>query len=267
MNKEQAIDWFWDRFNSCYPVSHSDYPKSIFMYYDEQFARKVKLSKISNLVITLPTKIRGVCLFEPNWENKSFYYNYDEVYQFLKDNYSSNYIEIKEFIQDRLNEADNTFILTSGSRMFTDSGLLNEADKMNVLTSSDPRHKFFPLLNEADKMSVLTRSYHIGLNEADKMSVLTPNIKKRSVALALNEADKMNVLTPHRIDFLFQCRLNEADKMSVLTPINKVLTGSEMMNKVEKLSVLTPQTFGKTLMQISFKFTNFLRFSKKLVCF
>ena len=36
------IEWFWDKFNSCYLVKHDDYPQCIFMFYDPQYIRKLK---------------------------------------------------------------------------------------------------------------------------------------------------------------------------------------------------------------------------------
>jgi hypothetical protein len=44
MVKEELSKWFWDKFNSCYPVVHEDYPKIIFMFYDENFLRQKKLA-------------------------------------------------------------------------------------------------------------------------------------------------------------------------------------------------------------------------------
>jgi hypothetical protein len=31
MTKEKISKWFWNKFNSCYTVVHSDYPKNIKM--------------------------------------------------------------------------------------------------------------------------------------------------------------------------------------------------------------------------------------------
>ena len=41
INKKDLIEWFWDKFNSCYLVKHDDYPESVFMYYDPQYIRKL----------------------------------------------------------------------------------------------------------------------------------------------------------------------------------------------------------------------------------
>ena len=177
MEKEQLINWFWTKFNSCYPVRHSDYPESIFMYYDEQFVRKIKLSKISNLGIVLPTKIKGVCLFELDWKNRCFFYNNLEIYCFLKNNFECNHQGINAFVKDRLNEADKLSVLTPVPFIWPVFFTLNEADKLSVLTPTPSTTMILPVLNEADKLSVLTPSHAFELarrllNEEDKMSII-----------------------------------------------------------------------------------------------
>jgi len=111
ITKEEIINWFCNLYNSCYPVTHKDYPQSIFMFYDTQFIRKIKLCKISGLPITLPSKVTGICLFEQDWKNNRFYYKYDEVYYFLYKNYSTTHNNISTFIKDRLNEYDKLNVL------------------------------------------------------------------------------------------------------------------------------------------------------------
>ena len=74
INKKDLIEWFLNKFNSCYLVKHEDDPESIFMYYDPQYIRKCKLANISGENIN-KTNITGFCLFEQDWKNKIFYYN------------------------------------------------------------------------------------------------------------------------------------------------------------------------------------------------
>ena len=64
MNKEEITKWFWNKFYSCYPAKHQDYPHKIFMFYDEGFIRQKKLSRIVGEPIEYPSKINGICLFE-----------------------------------------------------------------------------------------------------------------------------------------------------------------------------------------------------------
>ncbi len=101
MNKDELIEWFWEKFNSCYLVKHDYYPERIFMFYDSQIIRQLKLAKISGEKIN-KTDITGICLFEQDWKNKKFYFDFNEIWVHLYYNYSTNSIEIKHFISDRL---------------------------------------------------------------------------------------------------------------------------------------------------------------------
>ena len=156
MNKQEAIDWFWDKYNSCYPVRHADYPQRVFLFYDNKFVRKIKLAKISGCGITYPTKVSGVCLFEQDWKSKIFYYDYDEIYSFLTKNYINNYDKIKEFIYDRLEEAGKLSVLTPMLPCLNLMKELKEAGKLSVLTPQDSNTIGAVQLKEAGKLSVLT---------------------------------------------------------------------------------------------------------------
>ena len=168
MNKQELIDWFWDKYNSCYPVVHSDYPDVVFLYYDNQFVRKIKLAKISGVDIGYPNKVSGVCIFEQDWKNKKFYYDYDEIYLFLKKNYINNYDKIKEFIDDRLKEADKLSVLTTIDKFFSFVPKLKEADKLSVLTTFTFGYAPEEMLKDADKLSVLTTTKTLF---ADKLGI------------------------------------------------------------------------------------------------
>ncbi len=56
MNKEELSKWFWNKFNSCYPVKHEDFTESIFMFYDEQFLRQRKLYRVLDEELIYPSK-------------------------------------------------------------------------------------------------------------------------------------------------------------------------------------------------------------------
>ena len=101
MNKDDLIKWFWDKFNSCYLVKHDDYPDSIFMYYDPQYVRKMKLVNIYGEKIKPKTDITGICLFEQDWKNMHFRCNYEEIWDYIGINYSIKYYSIESFIKDR----------------------------------------------------------------------------------------------------------------------------------------------------------------------
>ena len=198
--------WFWDKFNSCYLVKHEDYPESIFMYYDPQYVRKMKLAKISGEEI-YKNNITGLCLFEQDWKNKWFYCNFVEIWDYLYDNYSKNYTDAEQFITDRL----------------------EEHTKMSVLT---------PVTDFFDKYKAL--------EEHTKMSVLTPcmfvSIKKAKLE---EHTTKMSVLTPLSINMLKGSRLEEHTKMSVLTPAKFLCPTHPQLEEHTKMSVLTPVWFDK----------------------
>jgi len=44
--------WFWNKFNSCYPVKQQDYPDSIFFVYDKHFIKQKKLCRITGKIGT-----------------------------------------------------------------------------------------------------------------------------------------------------------------------------------------------------------------------
>jgi hypothetical protein len=152
VNKQEAIDWFWDKYNSCYPVAHDDYPQSIFLYYDSQFVRKMKFEKISGQCIMPPSVINGICLFEQDWKNKYYYYKYNKIYKFLYDNYDSNYKNIKLFINDRLIESDKMKVLTPRFNSNIGEFKLNDSEKMKVLI---PWNKVADsILNDTGKITI-----------------------------------------------------------------------------------------------------------------
>jgi len=113
MNREEISKWFWNKFNSCYPVVHSDHSKSIFMFYDEQFLRQKKLSRVLDEELIYPTEIKGKCLFELDYKNGDFWYDSDDIWTFLYNNYSHSYIDIQVLIQNLLEEHDKLSALTT----------------------------------------------------------------------------------------------------------------------------------------------------------
>ena len=133
MIKDNLINWFWDKYNSCYLVKHDDYPDSIFMYYDPQYVRKMKLANLSGEKIS-KTEISGICLFEQDWKNKCFYCKYDEIWCYLYKKYSDKYVDVKQFIVDRLEEHTKMSVLTPGANLYPIGYSLEEHTKMSVLT-------------------------------------------------------------------------------------------------------------------------------------
>jgi hypothetical protein len=131
-NKAELIDWFWEKFNSCYLVKHEDLPESIFMFYDPQYIRKLKLANISGEKIN-KTDITGFCLFQQDWKNNYLYCNFGEIWDHLYYNYSTNYIEINQFIKDRLKEHSKMSVLTPFRLHRINGAVLEEHSKMSVL--------------------------------------------------------------------------------------------------------------------------------------
>jgi len=182
MNKEELSKWFWNKFNSCYPVQHEDFTESIFMFYDEQFLRQKKLSRVLNENVIYPSDVKGICLFQKDYKNGWFICNYDEIWSFLYNNYSSEYSDVQSLITNLLEEHDKGH------------------DKLRVL----PLPVLPVELEEHDKLSTRETIINSGylLEEPDKLSALTPtnhfavaaNIK------VLEEYDKLTRLNIHRKD-------------------------------------------------------------------
>lgn len=133
MSDEELKKWFFDMFNDCYPVKHEDYPHSIFWYYDKSFVRNIKLCKINNKEVTLPSNVSGICLFEHNSITGRFNCDYDEIWLFLEQNYSFNYFEIRELIIYFFKETEKLSIFTSLSLFFSTEYNLVTKNKLSAL--------------------------------------------------------------------------------------------------------------------------------------
>ena len=134
MSEEELKNWFWDKYNSCYPAKHDDYPDSIYMIYDINFIRTKKLANILNKEVEYPTEVKGVCLFRQDFKNEFLWCDYSEIWSFFKNNYSSNSQEIRELIK----------------------GWLEEHNKLKVLTPTNKDKGIFIMFEEHNKLKVLT---------------------------------------------------------------------------------------------------------------
>ena len=119
MNKEELSKWFWCKFNSCYPVLNNE---DIYMIYDKNFLRQMKLSRVLGTPLSYPEKVEGICLFQLDLKNQWFLCDYDEIWSFFWANYN---IHVKKYF---MNSQDNTDI-----KLFIKS-LLCEYDKLSTLT-------------------------------------------------------------------------------------------------------------------------------------
>ena len=43
---KELIEWFNNYYDNCYYVKRDNYPNSIFMYYDVNYVRQLKLAKL-----------------------------------------------------------------------------------------------------------------------------------------------------------------------------------------------------------------------------
>ena len=111
MTEEKLKIWFWDKFNSCYPVEHKGFQNSIFMYYDPNFIRSKKLANILNKDVEYPTEIKRVCLFRQDFDSESLLCDYNRVWMFFLSNFSRNDQEIRDLIKGWLEEHDKLKIL------------------------------------------------------------------------------------------------------------------------------------------------------------
>jgi hypothetical protein len=112
MTEKELSKWFWDKFNSCYPVLNNG---TIYMIYDKNFLRQMKLSRVLGTTLEYPSKVEGICLFQQDFKNQWFRCDYDEIWSFLEKNYNSKYVHIQKFICDLLYEHDK--LKLSNSRL------------------------------------------------------------------------------------------------------------------------------------------------------
>ncbi len=138
MKKEDLKKWFWNKFNGCYKVNHSDYTDNIYYFYEEQFVRQKKLSRIvGGQELEYPSEVKGICLFRQDSKNEYLYCDNDEIWSFFETNFSTNYNDIQSFIKELLEEHDKLSVYKPlYSRIFTFSDpALVEHDKLSVYTN------------------------------------------------------------------------------------------------------------------------------------
>jgi len=126
MNKEELKKWFWNKFNGCYKVKHSNYD-DVFYFYDEQFIRQKKLSRIIGEELVYPNEVKGICLFEQDQKNGYLWCDRDEIWSFFENNFSTNYQEIQSFIKELLEE--HSIPVLPVVKLITN---LEEHDKLSV---------------------------------------------------------------------------------------------------------------------------------------
>ncbi len=203
MKKEELKKWFWNKFNSCYKVNHSDYPKRTYYFYDEQFIRHKKLARLVGEEVVYPTEVKGICLFEQDSKNEYLWCNNVEIWSFFETNFSTNYNDIQSFIKELLDEHNKLSVSTPASYFRGSNLILEEHNKLSVSTPDNVR----------DGMD-------IALEEHNKLSVSTPKAHILSATMVLEQHNKLSVSTPlftklQPKHYLQKHYLKEYDKLSI----------------------------------------------------
>jgi hypothetical protein len=180
MTEQELKQWFWNKFFSCYSVKHDDYPDAIFMVYDKQFLRKVVINFILGKDIEYPKDVKGICLFEIDYDNNFLWTNYDEIWSVLEKHLLTEYHHIQSIVKGWLSESDKLDVLTPGFNFPYNINRLFDADKPNILMPSFLCSWNFCNLSETDKLNILTPmketvSGHTILSESDKLKLLKIN--------------------------------------------------------------------------------------------
>jgi len=177
MTKEELTEWFWNKFNSCYPVTHDYYPDRIFYYYDEKYIRKIKLCKLNNQETFSPNKVQGKCLFDQDLNNKYLWCDYDEIWNFFRNNYINNYYDIQLLIKDILSNTNKLNLYTPNNNFYDSHDLLSNTNKLNVYTPDNC------ILQEK-----------IRLSDTNKLNVYTPEFATDITVNLLFDTSKLNII-------------------------------------------------------------------------
>lgn len=154
MTIEELKLWFLDKVNSCYPAIHDDYPESIFWFYDEKFVRKLKLCKINNQNITLPSKVEGYCLFCQDFKNMWFYCDHDEIWSFFYENYKYDYFDVQLFIKDALYDIEKMRKLIPHNAEHHSLQSITTIEKMSILIPCIAQSEVNVELSKTKKMKI-----------------------------------------------------------------------------------------------------------------
>lgn len=150
MTKDELSKWFWNKFNSCYYVKHEDFPKSIFMFYDKNFVRQLKLSRLIGQEVIYPTKVEGICLFEIDYDFNWFHCHYTEIWLFIYKNYSNNHEEAQCYIKNLLDKYD-----LYPEYYFASPPSLDNQKKLSILTPMLWLSPSAFLMNDYSKFNIL----------------------------------------------------------------------------------------------------------------
>ena len=121
MFDKEIIDWFNNYLDNCYYVKHDDFSKSLFMFYDVNYVRQLKLAKIEGIDSVEKTDVTGICLFELDLRYHNFYCNYELIWTFLRDKYFFDYSKFQTFVRYLLEKHPNYLKLTRKMNMTYES--------------------------------------------------------------------------------------------------------------------------------------------------
>jgi len=116
-NTEQIKNFILKKLNDCFLCTHKNYPNRIsqresenglFHIYDKQLLRIKKLQRLSNQnEITFKPGQNSIVMFVQDYDNGYFWYNDENVCQFLKNKYNIKHKEINNIIKCILLNNDN----------------------------------------------------------------------------------------------------------------------------------------------------------------
>lgn len=205
MNEEQLKKWFFDKFNSCYPVKHDNLPESIFWFYDELFIRKIKICKLNNQIVKTPSKVTGICLFEMDFKNDWFNCDYDYIWTVLKDKYINNYDDIQALIKKWL--IDDNFSNITPRQGTAIGSARSITDKLSTL---------IPIYQFPDERSMLIDTY--------KLSSMSPQWD-------IINTEKLSSMSP-------QWRIINSDKRNGITTLYNVYKNNYKSLEIDKLNAI-----------------------------
>jgi len=228
MTKEELTIWFFDKFNSCYPVKHVDFPDSIYWINDEQYLRKLKLCKLNNTHINLPNKVNGKCFFRQDLKSEYLWCNSIEIWSFFEKNYKYNYDDIQSLIKEILSDTTKLNVYTSAYEDIHLRFVLSDTTKLNVYTSGRALLWQQSLLSDTTKLNVYTSKYEFNgikaqLSDTTKLNVYTSHPFKEDTIDSLYDTTKLNVYTPNNSNGIFSLILSDTNKLNIYTPRPKIL--------------------------------------------
>ena len=125
--------WFFNKLSNCYIIFYDNYPDNILYYYDENFIRKVKMSKLIGIEVEQPKKFSGICLFDQSLYSKKLYCDYDNIWTVFKKEYIEySYLNIVNLIESWLKDDS---ILNEYEEKFHNINIKNRKDSFHSLNN------------------------------------------------------------------------------------------------------------------------------------